>query len=204
MIHVVNSLTPQSDKIYVALNGYTEIPERLRNMSNVECVIMDNSLGDGAKFSFVDKADEYYFSCDDDLRYPKDYCAYMISKIKQYNSIVSLHGRRFDKRPIVSYRRSFSLNYHCLHTYHEDVELHVGGTGVMAFDVRRFKPDNTKFKQKNMSDIWVAKQAHEQKVPIMGVAHKNTYLTYLNPQETIWRTCKIDPYQTGILKTFIK
>ena len=205
LILAINSLLPQVDKIYVGLNNYPEIPERLRSLRNVECVILDNSLGDGAKFySIKDIDDAMYFSCDDDLAYPSGYCDYMESKVRQYNSIISLHGRRFDRRPIVSYRKSFSLNYHCLHTYHEDVQLHVGGTGVMAFDTNRFKPDISQFKEKNMCDIWVAKQASEQGIPIMGVAHKNTYLRYLNPVGTIWRDCKIDPYQTGILKSFMK
>lgn len=201
---VVNSLLPQVDKICVALNGYSEIPESLRNLSNVECVILDNKLGDGAKFYFAQEPNVFYLSCDDDLSYPKDYVSYMTSKVKQYNCIISLHGRRFDRRPILSYRKSFTLNYHCLHTYHEDVVLHVGGTGVMCFNTSRFMPDISQFKEKNMADIWIAKQACEQGVPIMGVAHKNNYLTYLNPAETIWRTCKIDPYQTGILKSFLK
>ena len=203
LVRTVESLLPQVDKVCVALNGYADVPIELRNLRNVECVIMDNSLGDGAKMSFV-IPDVIYLSCDDDLLYPKGYAQYMISKAKQYKSIVTLHGRQFKNRPIRSYRRGFTLNYHCLHTYREDVLLDVGGSGVMCFDTNIFMPDTSKFLQKNMCDIWTAKQAHEQRVKIMGVAHTNNYLGYQNPQETIWRTCKIDPYMTQVLNSFLK
>lgn len=204
LIRTVESLLPQVDKVYVALNNYPETPQELRSLRNVECVIMDNSLGDGAKMAFVDKCDGYYFSCDDDLLYPKGYCQYMISKINQYNCIVTLHGKNFRNRPLKSYRKGFTLNYHCLHSYDYDVELDVGGSGVMAFHTKRFKFDIQGIKMKNMCDIWTSLQAHQQGVKIMGVAHKNTFLGYQNPQETIWRTCTIDPYMTEVLNSFLK
>jgi hypothetical protein len=201
---VVNSLAPQSDQVFVALNGYKEIPKFLLNMPNVKYDLLDNRLGDAAKFYHVAEVDGYYLSCDDDLQYPNGYCQYMISKVKQYNCIITLHGRQYKNRPIRAFKRGWTLNYHCLHTYDYDTELDLGGTGVMAFDTAIFRPKLSEYKVKNMADIWTAKQAHEQGIKIMGVAHKNTFLRYLNPVETIWRSSPDDTVQTSILKTFLK
>jgi len=205
MIRVVKSLADQADGIIVALNGYQEIPHALREIRNVRCVILDNALGDAAKFYYVQDVDGIYLSCDDDLVYPPGYVAYMVSKIQQYNAIITLHGRRYDRRPITSFRRRFSLNYHCLHTCTHDTELDVGGTGVMAFDTERFKLSIDDFPIKNMADVWLAKKAHEQKVPIIGVAHDYKYLTYLNPgKDTIWAKSRDDSLHTSVLRGFLK
>jgi len=205
LILVVNSLLPQVDKVYIALNNYSHIPQQLQDNPKISATICDNSLGDGAKFLHVDRIDGMYFSCDDDIIYPANYCGYMESKAKQYGCIVTLHGRRYDK-PILKSRRSFTLNYHCLHTYKEDMELHLGGTGVMCFDTSVFRPAISRFLEPNMADIWVAKQANEQGIRIMGVAHKNTYLRYLHQNKTIWTTCtpEKEAYQTAVLKNFLK
>ncbi len=200
---VINSISPQVDKLFIALNGYTEVPQSLSKIYNAECILLDNSLGDAAKFYHVADCNGYYFSIDDDLVYPQGCVSYMISKISQYNSIVTLHGRRY-KRPVTSFRRGFDLNYHCLHSYDYDTELDAGGTGVMAFDTKRFKLSVDDFKLPNMADVWAAKKAHEQGVKIMGVAHRNDYLRYLSPLDTIWHNSKDDTQQTRILREFLK
>jgi hypothetical protein len=205
LLRVVNSLKAQADLIYVALNGYDHVPEGLRSLYNVKCEILDNSLGDSAKFLHVGEFHNfYYFRCDDDLEYPKIHIPYMMCKIKQYNAIVTLHGRKYH-RPVTSFKRGFSLNYHCLHSYNYDIELDLGGTGVMAFDTSQFKLSIADFPIKNMADIHVAKKAHEQNIKIMGVEHKNTYLTYLPPKgSTIWQTSGKGDEQTRILREFLK
>jgi hypothetical protein len=204
LLRVVDSIITQVDILYVALNNYTEVLQELRDNPKIHCELLDNSLGDSAKFLHVNDTDGVYLSIDDDLLYPKGYVQYMISKIEQYKCIVTLHGRVWNNRPLTSVRRGFSLNYHCLHTYNYDTELDIGGTGVMAFNTSRFKPDIREHLRPFMADVWTSKQAHEQGVKIMGVAHTNTYLRYLNPQETIWRTVRQDPYATQVANTFLK
>jgi hypothetical protein len=204
LLRVIESIIPQVNVLYIALNNYPEIPDSLRDNPKIHCELCDNTLGDSAKFLHVNDPDGYYFSIDDDLLYPKGYVQYMISKIEQYKCIVTLHGRVWRTRPIPSVKRGFSLNYHCLHTYNYDVELDIGGSGVMAFHTSFFKPDVREHLKSCMADVWIAKQAHEKGVKIMGVAHTNTYLRYLNPQETIWNTVRQDPYATQIANSFLK
>jgi hypothetical protein len=205
LLRTLASIEGQADRIFVALNGYAEIPQELRNNPKIHCDLLDNSLMDSAKFLHVSECDGWYFGCDDDLQYPDGYVSYMISKTTQYNSIVSLHGRKYN-RPVTSFKRNFKLNYHCLHSYDYDTELDLGGTGVMCFDTNRFKLSIADFLIHGMADVWVSKKAHEQGVPIMGVAHKSNYLHYTPPQnnQTLWNFFKTDSVQTGILQSFLK
>lgn len=200
----VESIINQVDKVYVALNGYDHIPLAWQDNPKIHCDILDNSLGDAAKFYHIADVDGWYFSIDDDLAYPSNYCNYMISKAEQYKCIVTLHGRRYGNPNITSSRRGWTLNYHCLHSYSSDELLHVGGTGVMCFHTDIFRPSIDRFKVKNMADFWCALQAKEQKVKIMGVAHKNNFLRYMPPKVTIWQTCTTDRLQTDILKKILK
>lgn len=207
LIHAVRSIADQVDEVFVALNGYDSIPKQLQSLCNVKCELLDNSLGDAAKFLHVgDIPDGIYFSIDDDLEYPKGYVAYMIRKIEQYNAVVTLHGRQYGNRPPKSFRRGWTLNYHCLHSYTNDVPLDLGGTGVMAHDTSMVRATIADFPIKNMADIWMAKLCHERGVKIMGVAHSRSYLTYMAPanDNTIWRTSTDDSVQTRVLQSFLK
>ena len=202
---VVESIVNQVDVLFVALNGYEDVPEFLKDNPKIRYDILDGHLGDAAKFLHVgDIPDGVYFSFDDDLLYPMGYVSYLSEKIKEYNCIVTLHGRQFRIRPIKSFRRGATLNYHCLHPKSGDIRLDVGGTGVMGFDTGRFKVDIFDFKLPNMADIFVAKKAFEQGVPIMGISHQRGYLRYLQPTETIWLSSRDDTIQTKILNSFLK
>jgi hypothetical protein len=202
----IESIYPQVDEIVAVLNYYTEVPEWLRDLRNVKCVIGDNSLGDAGKFLEVGYCNGYYFALDDDLWYPpNNYVTNLIAKIKEYHCIVTLHGKIFANRPIQSYHKSFTTNIHCLHTCERDTVVDVGGSGVMAFDTNDFKLCIDDFKCPNMSDIWVSKIAHEQGIKIMALAHKSHYLRYLYPKgDTIWNLTKGNPYQTEVLNSFLK
>ena len=115
-----------------------------------------------------------------------------------------LHGRRYN-RPVIALRRGFNLNYHCLHSYDYDIELDLGGTGVMCFNTNRLKLSIDDFPVAGMADVWVSKKAHERGIKIMGVAHKNTYLRYMRPPDkTLWELSKDDSVQTKILQSFLR
>lgn len=196
---VVESLRPQVDKLQVALNNYNSTPEFLRGC---EVVHLDNSTGDAAKFYNVGNVKGYIFTCDDDIVYPQKYVKYMVSKVKQYRSIVTLHGRAYP-RPFQCYRSG--TNYHCIGTVKKDVKVDLGGTGVMAWHSDIIRVKYSDFKIRNMADVWMAKLAHEQKVSIICVAHNTGYLRYLNPIDTIWREQRKNNFavQDSILKSFL-
>ena len=51
----VSSLLPQVDMIFVALNGYKEAPDFITEDKKIVYALMDNSLGDAAKFYDADQ-----------------------------------------------------------------------------------------------------------------------------------------------------
>jgi hypothetical protein len=196
----INSLRPQVDRIFVGLNNYDHVPDFLYNG---EWVMLDNSTGDAAKFYGAEFLNGYIFTCDDDLVYPENYVSYMISKIDQHKSIVTLHGKTFF-RP---FREFWDCTpYPCLKELKQDIKVDVGGTGVMAWHSDLLKVNYSDFKRPNMADIWMAKIAHEQNVDIICVAHDKDYLKYIPPQTTLWRTESEKRFKVQVetLKTFLK
>jgi hypothetical protein len=203
---VLDSLISQVDYIFLVLNyGEHPRPQYLDKYTNVWWVVCDNSKGDAMKFASTRfSGDGYYFSCDDDLIYPPDYVQYMCSKVDQYKSIVTLHGKRYDIVPVKSFRRDFTANIHCLHHCYIDTEVHVGGTGVMAFHTDTFKVYRSMLPEKNMADVQIALLAKQQGVKIIAVAHEGNYLKYIDQgNRTIWRQSKNDAKQTEILNQIL-
>ncbi len=204
VVPTIYSLYDQVDKIVICFNGHKEIPFWAKDIRKIESHLMDNSLGDAAKFFEIDKKSGYLFTCDDDLIYPDTYVQDMIEKIEEYHCPVSLHGRCFDVRPIKSYYHSATKKYRCLGDVSDCYQVDVGGTGVMAWRSDMLKISIEDFPVKNMADIWFAKLCHEQGVNIICVKHPAKYLGYIHPISNIYDdTNKADSYQTQIINTFL-
>lgn len=199
----IESLRPQlsdEDKIWVGLNKYQHKPEFL---NEGEYKFFDNSTGDAVKFYNAEKIIGWVLTCDDDLIYPKEYIAEMCFKTYKHQSITTLHGK--------VYREPYKFNpatetYRCLGRVEKDVLVDVGGTGVMCYHTNLIKVRYDAFKQANMADIWMAKLAKEQGTAIYCVAHKEDYLKYQEPGETIWQVEAPNKFarQTKVLKSFLK
>jgi len=201
----VASLIDQVDMLFVALNGYKEVPSFLTNDRKIVCALMDNSLGDAAKFYDVDQRSGYFLTCDDDLIYPEGYVGYMIDGIKQHGGIVSLLGKRYDTRPINSYRSGYTYIARCLVAVKLPSEVHVGGTGVMAFHTDSLKVTIEDFLRPNMADLWIAKLAHEQGVKITALPHPKRYVSHVRYSRRIWiQTRDQNGYQTEMINSFLK
>ena len=200
---VLNAIIPQVDKVYVSLNGYQVCPDWLRNLRNVECEILDNSLGDSAKVLHVNDNKGICLLLDDDLLVNSTYAKYLCSGVIKYNGLVSLHGRKYLSG--ASFKR-WAGNYRCLGTVSEDVHVNLIGSGCCAFSNERLHVDISDFKRKNMADCFLSKVATEQGVPMIVLKHEAGYIRYLPPADgqTIWRTTTDYSYHTEILKSFIK
>ena len=199
----IDSLINQVDHLFVALNNYDHIPEFVRH-SKISFELMDNSTGDASKFYGIELMQGFFFSCDDDLIYPDTYVKDMIRGVNKYKCIVTLHGRSFLIKPILSYYQSATHKYRCLDKVNYDVQVDVGGTGVMAFHTDMVKVKYSDFKAPNMADIWMSKIAHDQNVPIMVLAHDKGYLLYTPPKNTIYDNCSKDcEYQTTLINTIL-
>ncbi len=75
----------------------------------------------------------------------------------------------------------------------------------MGFHTRDFHPTIGGFLTPNMADIWLAKQAHEAGVPIMGISHHKGWLKYIPPEDTpIWNREHDVEFQTEVINEMLK
>lgn len=199
---VVQAISPQVNRTIIALNGYTEVPVWLRNMRNVDCEILDNSLKDCAKFRHINDEPGVCFVLDDDLVVPEHYVRYLFYSLQDLGGVISLHGRIYS-RPVTHFRR-WVANYRCLGTVKENVTVDLIGTGCMAFDNTQVKVDDTIFNYAGMADIGFSRLCHEQGIRMTVLAHPANYLTYITPQSTIWRSVKDFSSHTKLLQEFLK
>jgi hypothetical protein len=201
----IESLKDQVDHIFVGLNGYEYAPSFITENKwdyKLAYTINDNSHGDAMKFAAAGWADSYFITCDDDLIYPPNYAEYMVSKCKEHNCPVSLHGKCFEY-PVSDYHRSFTRNLHCRRTVIGDHKVDVVGTGALCFDTRQVKVSMDDFKIPNMSDLWFAKLCKEQNIPLMVVEHQGDYLGYMEQDWTIWKDKPRNGDETRIINEIL-
>ncbi len=167
----VRSLIDQADAIHVYLNDYDAVPAYLQNNDKITFYLgkIYKDRGDVGKYYAIDKVDDgYYFSCDDDLIYPPNYVAKTIEFLKSVNNqaIATYHGALLKDGILNNYYRD-RKQVHYSNFQRVGLPVHIGGTGVMAFHVKVFRPDLSKFKYPNMADIWIGIQAQERNIPII-------------------------------------
>ena len=203
LIKTIESLLLQVKFIQVALNGYKELPKFSHR--RVKYVHLDNSLGDAAKFYDVDDFEGYLLSCDDDLVYPPGYVSNMINAIDTFHCIVTMHGKKFDNRPIKSYHHGATSTFRCLGQVEKDTYVDVCGSGVSAFHTKDFKLKLSDFQKPNMADIWLSKKATMQGVKMLCLAHPVGYFGYNHHEGNIYdMNHRNETFQTELVNTFLQ
>ena len=179
LVQTINSLYDQVDEIHVFLNGYKIVPKELHK-SKIKIYTSQEfgDMGDAGKFFKVGECTGYYFSVDDDIIYPKDYVQKTIEKIEMFGRkyVVSYHGAILLNPPVHSYYKG-RKQLHCLHKQGNDIPVHVGGTGVMAFHTSTIHVQYEDFRLPNMADIWMALACQKKKVGIMCLAREGGWIT---------------------------
>jgi len=191
----VNSLLPQVDKVFIFLHGYNpvDLPVFLEDNPKIELAydIEWEDKGDIDKFHFVKekKLDGYILICDDDLIYPPNYTDVMTKTVDQCQgkALVTAHGSIMFPLPIANYYTDRYV-FPCLGEVGELTQVHIGGTGVMAYhSTLGFDLDFTN-KLINMADIHVGIWAKEKEIPIMVVPHEAGWIKhseYVEQKDTI-------------------
>lgn len=201
LLKTIDSIYNHADQINIALNLYEEIPYQLYD-DKINLIITDNSKGDAFKFNFLEESDGYFFTIDDDLIYRNDYTDYMIERVEntQRKSVITLHGRSFDKFPILSYYKSATKRLRCLDEQLNDDFVQFGGTGVMCFHTDLFKLSMDYFLSPNMADIWIGKYCYENNLKIVCVKHPSGMVTQQKIYESIYDLeSKNDQIQTKVV-----
>lgn len=201
----VKSIIDQVDKLIVYQNGYYKLFDFLVNpkIQVISSLTTGIDMGDAGKFyKLTDYDNCYYLSIDDDLIYPTNYVEHMVERCKEFSNkrVITLHGRKFNKKPIKSFYKSYKEFYHCLKDQKKDALIHFGGTGVMCFHTSLMKIPFKYFEHPNMVDVWVGKYCIENNIEVLSIAHKKDFLTYQPQTTTIFDNhSKSDDIQTKIV-----
>lgn len=192
------SNTTRPDRINVYLNNYDKVPAFLTHDIITVFRSQDEKvgdIGDNGKFYQVEKTEGYYFTCDDDIIYPRDYIAYQVKAIERYNrlTICGFHGTIFAKR----YKSYYDGNtiFHFFNGLVKDERVHMLGTGTTAWHTdtinllrRHFKP--------NMADLYLMLQSQKQQVPMICLTRRESYLKEQEGSQdnAIWKRHKDDEH----------
>lgn len=201
---VIKSLHGQVDVIELSLNGFSSVPDFLSNYPKVYATIRSNDMGDANKFANVEKyPNDYYFSCDDDLVYPKNYVETLLKEINKRKCLITVHGSRIESKRLKSYYKGRTFVSHCLRDAKEE-RVHIPGSGVSGFHTGTLKIKYSDLTEANMADIFLGIACERQRVKRIAIAHKANWLGYLNPDEaqTIHGTShKSDKKQTELVNS---
>ena len=187
LVKTLDSIIDQCDVVNVVLNSEIhDIPKILLH-EKINLVFSDNSYGDAMKFYFLKESDGYYLTIDDDIIYPPNYVDFMISRCKDYNNtrVITLHGRSFNKFPIISYYKSATERYSCFRGLKKNVLVQFGGTGVMCFHTSLFRLPLEYFVYPNMADVWIGKYCMENNLEIFCIRHDDGFVKYIDQKTTI-------------------
>ena len=186
LINTVNSLLPQCDIINICLNNYEENP--FKGNPKVNVIFSDNSYGDVGKFIFVNSMKGYYFSCDDDIIYPKDYVETMVKEIDKHQCIISYHGRVLNPEVEGYYAQGHrEMRYFQPNT--EAYFLDVCGTGVCGFSTAYFNPTTIyRSSYKRMSDLVFSLEAIKQGKKIVTPEKKHNWIKGQEVKSSIFKS----------------
>lgn len=171
----IASIYPYVDEICVNINGWDPekaIPFFLQKR-RIRCDITDN-LGDLMKFKFLEGFEGYYFTCDDDIEYSEDFIVKTINAIERYKrkAVIGWHGSIL-KEPFYDY---YDKDCRDVYTFRSKIVIDkivdVLGTGVMGFHTDTIRPPMDIFTSPSMADVFFAKYAREQDVPLILTAHE--------------------------------
>lgn len=161
--NVIDTISKQVDLMIVALNGFTEIPSQFPVGKNIQYFLAGPNqqipdLGCDNKFAWLGRFPGYYFTVDDDIIYPEDYCATLVKHMKKFNNSVvcSYEGRRYsivDGKPkTLDFKQVDVFSFY--KSYADYNFMHRGGCGVACFYPQKLPFDCTDYitKPKNFGD----------------------------------------------------
>jgi len=172
----LDSLYNQMDKIHVVLNGYDHMPDFLVDS---KITVYMSSKNEGAKMKFynVDSCRGYYFSCDDDLIYPKDYVDRMVETLRKYDNkvVVTVHGGNIKSEGI---KRVLKDRVRFEREQLNDRYIMMGGTGVMAFHQPTLQFKFEDFPSYNMVDADMFYKAQTRQIPVVQLKRPYRWIVF--------------------------
>lgn len=175
----VRSIIDQVDLVRICWNQYhfESIPRDLFYNPKIFNFFPETDYTDNGKFIFLEltkNEPEFYFTCDDDIRYSSGYIDHSISELGTH-AIGTHHGRVLNPQGAYSYYRGKHKPYSYLNTTPENAPeyVNVGGTGVMVINTSLYCPHEVAHSPyKLMSDLVLSHRATLDRIPIKLLRHK--------------------------------
>jgi hypothetical protein len=190
------------DRRIIYLNDYDYVPEWLKNIPEIEPWLHPKGdLGACAKFVMADQWDGYYFTMDDDILYPPDYCEKMIAAVERYDrqAIICAHAN------ILHTNFTRYLDRHCLRfqrRLERDTPAHLGGSGTLAFHAPSLRVDLNVFPLRNLDDPQLGVYCQRHSIPIICIARPEGWMSPLWVDRGIWEDIMADDSQANaVLKS---
>jgi hypothetical protein len=195
----ITSIINQVDELWVYLNDYDYIPDYLINdkikvFLGSEC---DGDIKAKGKFYKCGEIEGYHCTIDDDLIYPPDYIKTYLDRMVEYkDSVILTSLGKITKKNSTNYYKDNLYSFHFQRTVLNDYSVHMGGTGVMMYNTKTFKPDYDEILSGLYVDLFVGIQAQKQRIPIIVVKHEKDWIIF-NKKESV--NLKKSLYDTGQL-----
>lgn len=201
------SILPQLDRLYLYLDGHSDIPEWVARDSRIVPILAKSqevSLHASGKFIGLVLTPEpcLYFCFDDDIHYPERYVSHMAAALRRhaYRALVGIHGAvyRLPCRSYVRDRRVFHFRKGILFDCIVD-EL---GTGTMAFHSRCLPLAPAQWQHPNQSDLMVMLECVRREIPRVVVRREADFLRPITERQDdslYVRSLKDDSVQTRLL-----
>ena len=190
--------TRQPNQISIFLNEFPTIPP-LPKMDGIFYVIAEGALADRGKFFGCDQWNGYWISVDDDILYPPDYIERLVEALErdEYHHVVGVHGTLL-ARPFSDF--ASYMNSRIVLDYRASLEtsrqVHMLGTGTVAFHTNNFCPDLRAMPFPNMADVFFAVQAKQAGIPLLAIDRPKRWLKDVSDEidpDCIWMRKQRDP-----------
>lgn len=199
------SLARQVDKVYVYLDGFTEVPEAARSHPNVVPILSSEYPGlraNGKLLGLVLEPKPCLYVCaDDDIQFHHDFVAKLRRGLGEYDdrAVVGFHGSHL-ARPFERYfigRKTVEYD----EVLDKSRLVDVLGTGAVMFNSSVLKFDVRDWPYPNMADIGTSLEAAKAGIPAIMLGRKHRCLSLLETfqQDSLGRARRKDDTTQTIL-----
>lgn len=166
-------------KKYILDNGLDRFKEKVKFYYDKDYEIVEgHDLTDNGKFWPLQLNQDATLTllCDDDIIYPPDYVTNIKADMLRHPAhIITYHGRILQAKGLPYYHAHRQFRFD--RNQELDCQVHVGGTGVMAFDTSLFNPTELyRSAYLRMSDLVLAQYAASEGIPIMCCRHPANWI----------------------------
>jgi hypothetical protein len=196
--HMLPTILPQVDHIFIYLDGHSEAPQFLSRLNNATILMKDELHGLKCSSRLLClkqlRQDSVVICVDDDILYPADYVERLIGLLDRLQgaAIVGVHGRIF-----VPPYASYVEDAHCFHFAREldrCHHVHELGSGTSAFVSGNFPVDPSAWDRHDMNDLHIAIEAQNRDLPRIAINRTKGWLKpiALRQHDSLWKQTLAD------------